>query len=242
MPRDREGRFSTEPFDRYQRSEKALVSALAEMYVQGVSTRKVKAITGELCGHTFSASTVSRINRSLGGLLQRFAQRRLEEAYPYVILDARYEKVRLDGVIQSQAVFIALGINGEGRRQGLGGDLAKPRVALELAAGRLRQRILRVGEAAVRPYLVRALAADPRGPVDSLVRRQRDGRRRKRRYRQLSRLATFPSPASTERIGSCFHGFPPPIGGEPVPRGVGTAGTADLLGLCGSRGWEPLVL
>ena len=57
VPRDREGRFSTELFDRFQRSEKALVSALAEMYVQGVSTRKVKAVTEELCGHTFSAST-----------------------------------------------------------------------------------------------------------------------------------------------------------------------------------------
>ena len=54
----------------------------------------------ELCGHTFSASTVSRINKSLDALLRRFAQRRLDEAYPYVILDARYEKVRLDGVIQ----------------------------------------------------------------------------------------------------------------------------------------------
>ena len=83
----------------------------AEMYVQGVSTRKVKAITAELCGHTFSASTVSRINKSLDALLRRFAQRQLDEAYPYLILDARYEKVRLDGVIQSQAVFIALGIN-----------------------------------------------------------------------------------------------------------------------------------
>ena len=124
VPRDREGRFSTELFDRYQRSEKALVSALAEMYVQGESTRKVKAITEELCGHTFSASTVSRINKSLDGLLRRFAQRRLEEAYPYVILDARYEKVRLDGVIQSQAVFIAIGINGEGRRQILGVELS----------------------------------------------------------------------------------------------------------------------
>ena len=124
VPRDREGRFSTELFDRYQRSEKALVSALAEMYVQGVSTRKVKAITEELCGHTFSASTVSRINKSLDALLRRFAQRQLEEAYPYVILDARYEKVRLDGVIQSQAVFIAIGINGEGRRQILGVELS----------------------------------------------------------------------------------------------------------------------
>jgi Transposase, Mutator family len=57
VPQDRGGRFSTEIFERYQRSEKALVSCLAEMYVQGVSTRKVKAITEELCGHSFSAST-----------------------------------------------------------------------------------------------------------------------------------------------------------------------------------------
>ena len=120
VPRDREGRFSTELFERYQRAEKALVSALAEMYVQGVSTRKVKAITEELCGHTFSASTISRINKSLDGLLHRFAQRHLDEAYPYLILDARYEKVRLDGVIQSQAVFVAIGINTDGRRQILG--------------------------------------------------------------------------------------------------------------------------
>ncbi|TJU70547.1 MAG: IS256 family transposase, partial [Mesorhizobium sp.] len=56
VPQDRAGRFSTELFERYQRSEKALVSALVEMYVQGVSTRKVKAITEELCGHSFSAS------------------------------------------------------------------------------------------------------------------------------------------------------------------------------------------
>jgi putative transposase len=124
VPRDREGRFSTELFARYQRSEKALVSALAEMYVQGVSTRKVKAITEELCGHTFSASTISRINASLDGLLRRFAERRLDEAYPYVILDARYEKVRLDEVVQSQAVLVAIGINWEGRRQVLGVELA----------------------------------------------------------------------------------------------------------------------
>ena len=124
VPRDRDGRFSTELFARYQRSEKALVSALAEMYVQGVSTRKVKAITEELCGHTFSASTISRINASLDGMLRRVAERRLDEAYPYLILDARYEKVRLDGVIQSQAVFVAIGINGDGRRQVLGVELS----------------------------------------------------------------------------------------------------------------------
>ena len=56
VPQDRDGQFSTELFERYQRSEQALVSTLAEMYVQGVSTRKVKAITEELCGHSFSAS------------------------------------------------------------------------------------------------------------------------------------------------------------------------------------------
>ena len=67
VPQDRKGHFSTEVFaPRYQRSEKALVSSLAEMYVQGVSTRKVKAITEQLCGHAFSASSISRINQSLG--------------------------------------------------------------------------------------------------------------------------------------------------------------------------------
>ena len=124
VPRDRDGRFSTELFARYQRSEKALVSALAEMYVQGVSTRKVKAITEALCGHTFSASTISRINASLDGVLSRFAERRLDEAYPYLVLDARYEKVRLDGVIQSQAVLVAIGINWDDRRCVLGVELS----------------------------------------------------------------------------------------------------------------------
>src|SRR5437763_4879604 len=65
VPQDRQGRFRTEVFERYQRSEKALVGALAEMYVQGVSTRKVKEVTEQLCGHEFSASTVSRINQQL---------------------------------------------------------------------------------------------------------------------------------------------------------------------------------
>lgn len=124
VPRDREGKFSTELFERYQRSEKALVSALAEMYVQGVSTRKVKAITEELCGHAFSASTISQVNKGLDAALERFATRVLEEPYPYLILDARYEKVRIDGVIRSQAVLIAIGINWDGRRQVLAVELA----------------------------------------------------------------------------------------------------------------------
>src|SRR5215475_8303253 len=80
VPQDRAGRFSTELFERYQRSEKALVGALAEMYVQGVSTRKVKAVTEALCGHSFSASAISAINKSLDAGLQAFAARRLLRA------------------------------------------------------------------------------------------------------------------------------------------------------------------
>ena len=124
MPQDRDGRFSTELFQRYQRSEKALVGTLAEMYVQGVSTRKVKAVTEALCGHSFSASAISSINKSLDEALRAFAERRLSEAYPYLILDARYEKVREARVIVSQAVLIAVAVDGEGRRQVLGVDLA----------------------------------------------------------------------------------------------------------------------
>lgn len=124
VPQDRQGRFRTEVFERYQRSEKALVSALAEMYVQGVSTRKVKAITEELCGHRFSASAISGVVKKLDQQLKAFAERRLEEPYPYLILDARYEKVREGGVIRSQAVLVAVGIGGDGRRAMLGVELA----------------------------------------------------------------------------------------------------------------------
>jgi putative transposase len=144
VPQDRQGRFRTEVFERYQRSEKALVAAMLEMYVQGVSTRKVKTITEELCGHEFSSSTISRIVQKLDEELERFAHRRLEEPYPYLILDARYEKVREDGAVRSQAVLIAIGINWEGRRNILAVELAS-RESLsswkELLAG-LRQRSL----------------------------------------------------------------------------------------------------
>jgi putative transposase len=124
VPQDRQGRFRTEVFERYQRSEKALVGALTEMYVQGVSTRKVKAVTEELCGHEFSASTISRLNQGLDEELEKFAGRRLEDPYPYLILDARYEKIREDGVIRSQAVMIAIGVDWEGRRNVLAVELA----------------------------------------------------------------------------------------------------------------------
>ena len=86
-------------------TEKALVAALTEMYIQGVSTRKVKAISEELCGHSFSASAISGFNKKLDEELGRFSRRQLESEYPYLILDARNEKVRENAVIRSRAVL-----------------------------------------------------------------------------------------------------------------------------------------
>jgi putative transposase len=107
VPQDREGTFSTRLFARYQRNEKALCLALMEMYVEGVSTRKVKEITEELCGTSFSKSLVSSLAGSLDSELEGWRNRRLEaEAYPYVFVDARYEKVRMDHRIVSQGVLI----------------------------------------------------------------------------------------------------------------------------------------
>ena len=124
VPQDRAGHFSTQVFEQYQRSEKALVAALAQMYVQGVSTRKVAAITEELCGHEFSASSISTITARLDEQLREFSQRRLEPEFPYVVVDARYERVREGGVIVSRAILIALGIDWEGRRQVLAVEYA----------------------------------------------------------------------------------------------------------------------
>src|SRR5690242_4262872 len=114
------------------------------MYLQGVSTRKVKTITEELCGHEFSSATISRIVQQLDEELDKFARRRLEEPYPYLILDARYEKVREEGAMRSQAVLVAIGINWEGRRNVLAVELASRESASswkDLLTG-LRQRCL----------------------------------------------------------------------------------------------------
>ena len=89
-----------------------------------MSTRKVKAVTEEWCGHAFSASAISALNRRLDASLAAFAQRRLEEPLAYLIVDARYEKVREAGVVRSQAVLVAVGIDRDGRRQILAVALA----------------------------------------------------------------------------------------------------------------------
>jgi len=125
VPQDREGTFSTRLFSRYQRNEKALVLALMEMYVEGVSTRKVKEVTEELCGTSFSKSLVSSLAGSLDSELEAWRTRRLEaEAYPYVFVDARYEKARVDGRVVSQGVLVVSGVRDDGYREILAVEVA----------------------------------------------------------------------------------------------------------------------
>jgi len=96
-------------FNRFQRSERALLVACADMYFQGVSTRNVQDVLQTMCGMDISAATVSRIAGELDEKLAFFRNRRLDDIeYPYMQIDARYEKVRVDGHIVSQAVLVAV--------------------------------------------------------------------------------------------------------------------------------------
>lgn len=120
VPKDREGRFQTELFEKYQRNEKALVLSIVEMYVQGVSTRKVKNITEELCGLEISKSQVSAMAKGLDEEVQRWRRRLLTKQYPYLVVDARYERIRRDGAVIPQGVLIVVGVDAEGYREILG--------------------------------------------------------------------------------------------------------------------------
>ncbi len=91
---------------------------------RGVSTRRVSRLAEDLCGHEFSPATTSVMVSKLDASLKAFAERRREESYPYVLLDARYKKVREEGSVRSRAVQIAIGIDGEGRRQVLAVEVA----------------------------------------------------------------------------------------------------------------------
>jgi putative transposase len=120
VPKDREGRFQTELFEKYQRNEKALTLAIMEMYVQGVSTRKVKKITEELCGLDISKSQVSNLARNLDEEVAIWRNRPLEKEYPYLVVDARYEDVRQRGHVVSQGVLLVVGVRDDGYRELLG--------------------------------------------------------------------------------------------------------------------------
>jgi len=119
VPQVREGGFYPQALEKGLRSERALKLALAEMYVQGVSTRKVAAITEQLCGFEVTSMQVSRATAELDEQLSRWRERPLGRM-KYLYLDARYEKVRLDGQVRSAAVLLAVGVNLEGKREVLG--------------------------------------------------------------------------------------------------------------------------
>ena len=125
VPRDREGTFETAVFERYQRSEKALVLAMMEMMVNGLSTRKVKRITDELCGREFSKSTVSRLCEALDEKVQTWNDRPLDEVTrPFVIVDTIQIKVRRQGAVRSTSALVAVSINEKGYREILGIQIA----------------------------------------------------------------------------------------------------------------------
>jgi len=119
VPQVREGGFYPSVLEKGLRSERALTMALAEMYVQGVSTRKVKEITEQLCGFEISAEQVSRATGQLDAVLQEWRERPLGEIR-YLYLDARYEKVRESSQVRDAAVLVATGIDPGGERQVLG--------------------------------------------------------------------------------------------------------------------------
>ena len=123
VPQTRDGGFYPSALERGQRSERALTLAFAEMYVQGVSTRKVSAIVEQLCGAELTAMQVSRASEQLDAVLEPWRNRSLG-TYPYVSLDARYEKVRQDGAVRDAAVLIATGVDATGTRSVLGVSVA----------------------------------------------------------------------------------------------------------------------
>ena len=119
VPQVREGGFYPQALEKGLRSERALTLALAEMYVQGVSTRKVKAITEQLCGVNVSSAQVSRAAAQMDDELEKWRERSLGE-YPYLFLDAYYEQVREDGQVRHLAVLVAVGVTPAGKREILG--------------------------------------------------------------------------------------------------------------------------
>jgi transposase-like protein len=119
VPQVREGGFYPQALEKGLRSERALTLALAEMYVQGVSTRKVNAITEQLCGVSITSSAVSQAARQLDVELEKWRERPLAE-YPFLFLDAYYEQVREDSQVRHLAVLVAVGVTPAGKREILG--------------------------------------------------------------------------------------------------------------------------
>ncbi len=124
VPRHRNGEFSTELFQRYQRSEQALLLAMMQMVVSGVSTRKVENITEELCGRKFSKSTVSELCKKLDPAIVAFKNRPLCKHYPFLVVDALYLKVRENEKVKARGLLVVIGINQDGQREIIGFQVA----------------------------------------------------------------------------------------------------------------------
>jgi len=119
IPQVREGDFYPGALEKGLRSERALTLAMAEMYVQGVSTRRVAAITQQLCGTAVTSSQVSRASALLDEVLEAWRNRPLGEI-SYLYLDARYENVRMDGQMHDAAILMVAGVGPDGKRCILG--------------------------------------------------------------------------------------------------------------------------
>src|SRR5690606_6127203 len=121
VPRVRSGSFSTELFERYQRSEQALLLAVRVMVINGGSTRQVRRVPEESCGTSFSKSPVPEVGEALDPIVREWNGRSLEAvAYPFVIVDALQLKIRKGGRVIPQSAVLAVGVNAEGYREVLG--------------------------------------------------------------------------------------------------------------------------
>lgn len=123
-PQFREISFETKIFDRYSRVEKALINAILESYLQGVSTRKVQDIISQLGVEDLSASSVSRISKELDAKVEEFLKRPLEHPFPYLFVDASYFKIRTESRYVTKAFMIVTGIRDDGYREILGAKIA----------------------------------------------------------------------------------------------------------------------
>ena len=121
VPRTRDGDFSPTVFERYQRNEKALLASMLEMYVSGVSTRKVSKVVEQLCGKSVSKSFISSLTKELDPMVRKWQNRSLSATqFPYIMTDVVYIKVRENHRVVSKSCHIAVGISNDGQREIIG--------------------------------------------------------------------------------------------------------------------------
>jgi putative transposase len=194
VPQTRGVEFYPSALEKGVRSERALKLAVAEMYVQGVSTRKVAAITQQLCGLEVTSSQVSRAAEALDAELEQWRSRPLGEA-PYLILDARYEKVRHGGAVVSCAVLVAIGIDPQGKRSVLG-------VSVSLSEAEVHWRDFLAGLQARGLHGVRAVVSDDHAGLREALRARLTGVpwQRCQFHRMRNALAFVPRPSMRAEV------------------------------------------